>query len=180
MKGESTRYKWLRRMNRQHRPEDLPELIREMRSNLHLSQEDFARILDVRQATVSVWETGEENPSCGSLVKLGNLAHDRDAIWLWQLAGIETDKLIAAVGLLLRDGGVPPTQAQESRIPDLAELPVRVPPETAMRILQIDGPELLKLIAAGKVKGRRFGSADFHLIELQSVMDHLASRKRKP
>lgn len=42
---------------------DYPLLIKEIRRQLALSQEDLARELGVSYATVSRWENGQSNPS---------------------------------------------------------------------------------------------------------------------
>ena len=43
--------------------ENIPELIKSVREQLHFSQEDFARELGVSFATVNRWENGKAYPS---------------------------------------------------------------------------------------------------------------------
>ncbi len=48
-------------MNRQQ--ENLPDLVKEIRRQLGLSQEELAHALGVSFATVNRWENGKTNPS---------------------------------------------------------------------------------------------------------------------
>lgn len=62
---------------------DYPTLVKEVRNQLGLSQEDLARELGVSFATVNRWENGQAKPSklakaqldvfCAKMVKRGNL-----------------------------------------------------------------------------------------------------------
>ena len=63
--------------------QNLPELIKEARRQLALSQEDLARELGVSFATVNRWENGQVKPSklakaqldnfCAKMIKQGKL-----------------------------------------------------------------------------------------------------------
>ncbi len=63
--------------------QNLPELVKEIRSQLALSQEDLARELGVSFATVNRWENGKSSPSklaraqfdnfCAKMIRLGKL-----------------------------------------------------------------------------------------------------------
>jgi len=62
---------------------DYPALVKEVRRQLALSQEDLARELGVSFATVNRWENGQSKPSklamaqldafCGRMIKQGKL-----------------------------------------------------------------------------------------------------------
>ena len=63
--------------------QNLPELVKEVRKQLALSQEDLARELGVSFATVNRWENGKSRPSklaraqldsfCGKMTRQGKL-----------------------------------------------------------------------------------------------------------
>lgn len=59
--------------------------IRNLRTELDLSQRDLASVLEVRQATISEWETGNAKPSRGNLRLLADLCHDSRAVYRWLL-----------------------------------------------------------------------------------------------
>jgi len=67
--------------------QDLPALVKEVRRQLSLSQEDLARELGISFATVNRWENGQVKPSklakaqldsfCAKMVKQGKLKLSR-------------------------------------------------------------------------------------------------------
>lgn len=59
--------------------------ITHLRDELGLSQRDLAGALEVRQATISAWETGRAEPSRGNLRLLADLCHDSRAVYRWLL-----------------------------------------------------------------------------------------------
>jgi len=52
----------------------IAEKIRELRKSARMNQSQFARYLDVNQATVSRWENGTQDPGYSHLLRLANLA----------------------------------------------------------------------------------------------------------
>ena len=70
--------------------QDLPDLVKEIRSQLALSQEDLARQLGISFTTVNRWENGQVKPSklaraqfdnfCAKMVKQGKLQLPGDSI----------------------------------------------------------------------------------------------------
>ena len=71
-------------MNRE--AENFPELVKEVRRQLGLSQEELAHELGVSFATVNRWENGKTSPSklakaffknfCSAMASQGKLSHD--------------------------------------------------------------------------------------------------------
>ena len=59
------------------------ERIKELRALLELSQRDLSEILDVRQATVSAWETGASEPGKGWLRLISDLTKFDKATYRW-------------------------------------------------------------------------------------------------
>ena len=63
--------------------QDYPKLVKEVRSQLAISQEDLARQIGVSFATVNRWENGQSKPSklaktqldsfCARMIKAGKL-----------------------------------------------------------------------------------------------------------
>ncbi len=63
--------------------QNLPELVKEVRKQLEISQEDLARELGVSFATVNRWENGKSRPSklaraqfdnfCAKMIRQGKL-----------------------------------------------------------------------------------------------------------
>ena len=70
--------------------ENLPDLVKEIRSQLALSQEDLARQLGISFATVNRWENGQVKPSklaraqfdkyCVKMIRQGKLQLPGDSI----------------------------------------------------------------------------------------------------
>ena len=78
--------------------QNLPELVKEVRRQLALSQEDLARQLGVSYATVNRWENGQSKPSklakaqldafCEKMIERGRLTLPDDMI---DLTGLRQD-----------------------------------------------------------------------------------------
>jgi DNA-binding transcriptional regulator YiaG len=77
---------------------DLPALVKEIRKQLTMSQEDLARQLGVSYATVNRWENRQSKPSklakvqlkilCENMIERGKLTLPND---MMDLAGIRQD-----------------------------------------------------------------------------------------
>lgn len=74
--------------------------VEELRRDFDCSQREFAKILDVRQATISAWETEACGPSEGNLCRLAFLTDQPRAVAGW-----------------LREGGEKPTIRRHRRQP---------------------------------------------------------------
>ena len=48
------------------------ERLKELRKSKNLTQEDIAKIFDIKPATVSAWEVGKAQPSYDILIELAN------------------------------------------------------------------------------------------------------------
>ena len=80
------------------RERDYPALVKEVRRQLTLSQEDLARQLGVSYATVNRWENGQSKPSklakaqldafCEKMIERGRLTLPDDMI---DLTGLRQD-----------------------------------------------------------------------------------------
>ena len=82
--------------------QNLPELMKEVRKQLALSQEDLARALGVSYATVNRWENGQVKPSklawaqfkiyCNEMTDRGDLQISED-LNAWQGSGATMPKV---------------------------------------------------------------------------------------
>jgi phage repressor protein C with HTH and peptisase S24 domain len=68
--------------------------ISELRQRLKLSQTDFGLRLHSSAMGVSRWERGNQEPSAGSYIELGNLAGDPLCWYFWGRAGLRAEDLM--------------------------------------------------------------------------------------
>jgi transcriptional regulator with XRE-family HTH domain len=54
-----------------------PEQVRKLRAALGLSQTELGNLLEVSQATVSLWENGHQDPANGHVARIRDLARER-------------------------------------------------------------------------------------------------------
>lgn len=99
----------------------LGERMKKARSALDLSQRALADILDVRQATVSAWETGATEPTAGNLRLFADLFENDRLVYEW----------------LRGEGGQPRLQAREEGQEEVGE---------AARTHGFDAPDLSRQI----------------------------------
>jgi len=67
--------------------------IRQLLTELKLTQAGLAERLGVSPATVSLWLAGKNEPTAETYVALGNLAGRPDGNYFWERAGIDTSEL---------------------------------------------------------------------------------------
>ena len=63
--------------------------IRQLLTDLKLTQADLAERLGISPATVSRWIQGRHEPTAESYVALGNLARHPNGVYFWERAGID-------------------------------------------------------------------------------------------
>jgi phage repressor protein C with HTH and peptisase S24 domain len=68
--------------------------ISKLRQSLNLSQTDFGQRLHSSAMGVSRWERGNQEPSAGSYIELGNLAGAPGCWYFWSRAGLRTEDLM--------------------------------------------------------------------------------------
>ena len=68
--------------------------ISELRQRLNLSQTDFGHRLHSSAMGVSRWERGNQEPSAGSYIELGNLAGAPLCWYFWGRAGLRAEDLM--------------------------------------------------------------------------------------
>jgi len=68
----------------------LGERIREIRKKNNLNQEEFGKLFNVSQNTVSVWEQNQAKPDTDQLIAIVN----KFDVSLYDLLGIEIDKML--------------------------------------------------------------------------------------
>src|ERR1700733_8779965 len=68
--------------------------VSELRHSLHLSQTDFGKRLHSSAMGVSRWERGNQEPSAGSYIELGNLGGAPLCWYFWGRAGLRTEDLM--------------------------------------------------------------------------------------
>jgi SOS-response transcriptional repressor LexA len=71
--------------------------ISELRHRLNLSQTDFGQRLHSSAMGVSRWERGNQEPSAGSYIELGNLAGASLCWYFWSRAGLRAEDLMRVV-----------------------------------------------------------------------------------
>jgi SOS-response transcriptional repressor LexA len=79
---------------------DWARLIRELRHNLNLNQEELGRRLHYSAMAVSRWERGEQEPSDRGYIELGNLAGDPGCWYFWGRAGLHSENLLRVMPVL--------------------------------------------------------------------------------
>jgi DNA-binding transcriptional regulator YiaG len=159
---------------------DLPYEISQLRAGLRIDRKDLGRILAVSGTAVSDWERGKYEPSEGALILLGNLAHGAQAIYFWQLAGIDRQRQIAAVGADLASRlPINPAYPGESNIPPefIAAFPElewknEMFIDAAADMIRLTPRQLEALIESGKIKARRIHPKGSYIVEVQSAMDY--------
>jgi transcriptional regulator with XRE-family HTH domain len=87
---------------------NIGERIKSLREAEASTQEKFADLVGVSQATVSAWELEDVRPSSESWLQLGNLARYPENLWFWQQAGIDPEKMLSAAGQILKEREAPP------------------------------------------------------------------------
>lgn len=88
-------------MRRKLKPEASPEWVSQitaMRERLGINQAELARRLECSAMTISRWERGLLQPSAEHFLQLGNLGNHKEAWFLWEMAGIQPAKMVAALG----------------------------------------------------------------------------------
>ena len=82
--------------------------VSELRRRLNLSQTDFGQRLHSSAMGVSRWERGNQEPSAGSYIDLGNLAGAPLCWYFWGRAGLRTEDLMRVLPRLGRRFSRPP------------------------------------------------------------------------
>ncbi|SRR6266446_764888 len=152
------------------RSDEAPAEIKALRDSLGLNQEQFAQALEVSKTAVSAWERGLYEPSPATYLKMGNLASRNDVLWFWERAGLDRKVILSAAGNLLRENDAPPTAEQIAYVPELG-VPTEISISSAARILRISQDAVARLIASGKLVGRRAGSTTHYWVSYDSVAD---------
>ena len=83
-----------------------------LRDRLGINQAELARRMECSAMTVSRWERGLLQPSAEHFVQLGNLGNKAAAWFFWEMAGIEPQKMVGALGnnSQIRKWSDPPAQ----------------------------------------------------------------------
>lgn len=79
----------------------LGERIREIRKKNNLNQEEFGKLFNVSQNTVSVWEQNQAKPDTDQLIAIVN----KFDVSLYDLLGIEIDKVLL-INKFLKELGI--------------------------------------------------------------------------
>lgn len=97
------------------------EKIKSLRASLGMTQQDFAKQMNTFQTNVSAWESGNQNPSAETYLRLSELASSpSEALWFMQQAGLSRRKLLSIAGALLREQVAPPSEGEIVRVPLVA------------------------------------------------------------
>jgi DNA-binding XRE family transcriptional regulator len=112
---------------------EISQEIEKLRKSLGMNQAQFAAGIDASQAAVSLWETGEGEPSGETCLKLGNLAPFPLQLWFWEQAGLDMQKLSEAATELAK------TAMKDLIAPDVKFFAIKPHPEA----VEGDRPELI-------------------------------------
>src|SRR6266436_6818823 len=82
--------------------------VSELRRRLNLSQTDFGQRLHSSAMGVSRWERGNQEPSAGRYIELGNLAGAPLCWYFWGRAGLRAEDLTRVMPNLARQKSQPP------------------------------------------------------------------------
>jgi transcriptional regulator with XRE-family HTH domain len=95
----------VRKRSRKRKAKPRPEYsLRIERLRGALKQHEFAAKLLVSPSRVSEWESGKRPPTAEGFYRLGSIAPaTEDALWFWNQAGLDDEKLLAAARKLSRD-----------------------------------------------------------------------------
>jgi len=142
--------------------------IEKLRKSLGMNQAQFAAGIDASQAAVSLWETGEGEPSGETCLKLGNLAPFPLRLWFWEQAGLDMQKLSEAAIELAK------TAMKDLVAPDVRFFAIKPHPEAAegdRRELILPAsvvpnpPSTSFLVVNQKLAGSGFAPGDIVVIE---------------
>jgi SOS-response transcriptional repressor LexA len=122
------------------RPEWAEE-IRELRQGLHLNQWELGQRLHYSAMAVSRWERGEQEPTDGGYIELGNLAGDPGCWYFWGRAGLHNENLIRVMPVLRQ-------RLKKSRFADFEIVSGGSGAKKGARKLQLVAIPMLKLVAA--------------------------------
>jgi transcriptional regulator with XRE-family HTH domain len=136
--------------------------VSELRQRLNLSQADFGQRLHSSAMGISRWERGNQEPSAGSYIELGNLAGAPLCWYFWGRAGLRTEDLMRA-------------------LPQLGKRSSRPPPVIDFRIAHADGggrklsaPQLVAIpllkVAVASHGGKGDSSALLHDAPVESLI----------
>src|SRR3972149_517895 len=98
--------------------------IKTLRESLGKTQKDFARMLEVKQGTVSAWERDDPDrrPSDDMLIRIGGFCENpADTIYFWGKAGFTESALIAAADKIAKDRTRPRGDDDLVYVPKLSE-----------------------------------------------------------
>jgi transcriptional regulator with XRE-family HTH domain len=160
--------------------------IKDLRAALEFTQDRLAKELDVKQGTVSAWETGDPDkyfPSAEMYSYLGNLAADNgyDPTWFWEQAGLEIRSLEQFAEKRLKERGSAPEVGEIVRVGSLKGWPgIPAGSRSDDLILParfVPNPAATKFVAVGgDIKSSTFPHGDILVIdtsnaELSSLWD---------
>ena len=64
-----------------------------LRKQLGLLQTQFAELMQVTQAAISQWETGANEPSAESYIRMANLADETNCAWFLEHIGVDVSRI---------------------------------------------------------------------------------------
>ena len=64
-----------------------------LRKQLGLLQTQFTELIQVTQAAISQWETGANEPSAESYIRMANLADETNCAWFLEHIGVDINRI---------------------------------------------------------------------------------------
>lgn len=155
------------------------EMIRGLRKALWMKQDAFARALGIARSLVATCEADHRIPTTDMYLRLGNFAVDKkfyfDAIWFWEQAGLDSSRILAVAGHILRERGLHLSPEQLVYVPQMEFPGHEVDLETAARILAVSTQDVLRLARRGEVTSRRLGK--FPTFDFTSIAKYVTRRR---
>jgi len=160
---------------------EVAELVRQLRGDK--SQEEFARLFDVKPPTVSAWESGKDAyaPGVGACLKLGNLAAKEGradvALFFWKQAGLSEQAVLMAAASIRKQRNLRPAPDGILRVsietPDGEELGR----ELMIAAEQVLNPPCVRAILAD---GERVLLVDTSTTDIQGLRGEVVAVKFPP
>lgn len=103
------------------RENEIVRQIKLLRKERGENQKDFAKAMSVTQPMMSALEAGRDAPSPAFYLRLANVAPYPQNVWFWEQAGIDTKKMMAALGTMLQERSPRLLAGEVARIPRFRE-----------------------------------------------------------
>jgi len=98
-----------------------PPRIKKLMKDRDVSQVGLSKLARISQSKVSLYLSGDEQPSAAVCAVFGNLASYPDNLWFWERGGMDKQAMKTAIGKSNKEEGAPPAPGEVVRIPRFHE-----------------------------------------------------------